>query len=270
MAARVDVEHLDLRTCSRDELKAAIEFRLKNEGRWGAYVQRREELRAQGVRAAYRVALDDFMPYGGGPNEFQIRKDRAKRGEPGFVPVKKDIPYLLRKEMEARGEDGVPTLESVMAYNAKKAGRAAATGMKSEFALKPGKVAVEAAANGAVPMQPIDVKVDPAIFAGKTCSRTEAADWAYENSNFEVEPEDAPSKLAWVLLQDFRRSAVYRQDVYKSILVKAVAKEDVEKKADDVEAFDGRKEFDILAELTDDDPTGARAKAAGGGAEGES
>lgn len=88
--------------------------------------------------------------------------------------------------------------------------------------------------------------VDKSVFKGKDCKLSESFAWAYSHVCVRgIKPSDAPSSMAWQLLNDMKSSVSVRMSLLKLGIDEI--KVDSGKEGD--KSFDGIEEYDILGKM---------------------
>ena len=80
--------------------------------------------------------------------------------------------------------------------------------------------------SGAPEPEPVKIRslLDPAIFKGKNCSKQESIEWAIENINVDCTAEDAPSQMAWSIVDECRENQAMKFALFTNLLPKIVSK----------------------------------------------
>lgn len=183
-------------------------------GKWGEFVVRRDELKAQGVKAgeANRIAVLEFLG-----------EEAAKSA--------------------GEGRDRNPTIRKSM----RKVGGAGAVDTAAQDTTP---VVVTPSAQNAAPAPPSPPAVPLDEFGGSEASGEEIIMWVIRHLDVAtVTPADCPDPAAWSYLQQCRSSALFRQNFMLQVGLRSLLKKEGDGSGDDVISVRLDETIDKLLQL---------------------
>jgi len=87
------------------------------------------------------------------------------------------------------------------------------------------------------------------VFSGKSCSEVESIRWVAGNMRSKVSEEDAPSGVAWEMLNLCRTSMSFRIDFFKSMWMKLLPRQVEPDGSGGDDEYDGMELVDVINRL---------------------
>lgn len=91
---------------------------------------------------------------------------------------------------------------------------------------------------------------DVRALSGRKCSMSEAVTWAFSYLRVDVDPKDAPSLVAWRLLEEGRKDPDAIVGMFMEVAKKQAQSEDGDDGQNRAE-WDGKRQWDVLKNLTE-------------------
>lgn len=193
-----------METKAADRAEEAIEFseRMKAEGRWDAFLRRRDELVGLGIRRnrAHAKVVEEFSRAAGGTGPVKEYRD-------GYKTVREKIREFNDRKRAREAEAIAKGVPVDVLYPKGKGGKPAAVSSAGAAS-----VPTAAAAMGSKGGLLLDQ------FKGRQSGAFEVIQFVFDHIDVgDVTPEMAPSPGAWSLLMRVRGSEFLAQEFYKSI-----------------------------------------------------